>query len=178
MIVDTHADTIQWILRGNHHDGWVHGALDPISGMVALMEEARGVAELTKRGWRPRRTLVYAAWDAEERGWALLRGLKPSERVVDVAMTRGIEVRGRLAGEANPRGVQVEAKPATHGGPLESATASVDADGRFVLRLSPGTWSLGATVKSGGSVCQRQSGGVVNRSGRPSAATTPFTSSS
>ncbi|HJQ37818.1 MAG TPA: M28 family metallopeptidase [Thermoanaerobaculia bacterium] len=58
----------QWILRGNHHDGWVHGALDPISGMVALMEEARGVAELAKSGWRPRRTIVYAAWDAEEPG--------------------------------------------------------------------------------------------------------------
>ena len=58
----------QWIIRGNHHDAWVHGALDPLSGMVALMEEARGVAELTKSGWRPRRTLVYAAWDAEEPG--------------------------------------------------------------------------------------------------------------
>jgi N-acetylated-alpha-linked acidic dipeptidase len=58
----------QWILRGNHHDGWVHGARDPISGMVALMEEARGVAELVKSGWRPRRTIVYAAWDAEEPG--------------------------------------------------------------------------------------------------------------
>jgi len=58
----------QWILRGNHHDGWVHGARDPISGMVALMEEARAVAELTKSGWRPRRTIVYAGWDAEEPG--------------------------------------------------------------------------------------------------------------
>ena len=58
----------EWILRGNHHDGWVHGARDPISGMVALMEEARGVAELAKSGWRPRRTMVYAAWDGEEPG--------------------------------------------------------------------------------------------------------------
>ena len=58
----------QWIMRGNHHDAWVFGAADPISGMVALMEEARAIAELTKTGWRPRRTLVYAGWDAEEPG--------------------------------------------------------------------------------------------------------------
>ncbi|HET8797833.1 MAG TPA: M28 family metallopeptidase [Thermoanaerobaculia bacterium] len=58
----------QWILRGNHHDAWVHGAADPVSGMVALMEEARAIGELAKSGWRPRRTLVFAAWDAEEQG--------------------------------------------------------------------------------------------------------------
>ena len=58
----------QWILRGNHHDAWVHGARDPISGMVSLMEEARAIGELAKSGWRPRRTLVFAAWDAEEQG--------------------------------------------------------------------------------------------------------------
>ncbi|HEY7410438.1 MAG TPA: M28 family peptidase, partial [Vicinamibacteria bacterium] len=58
----------EWILRGNHHDAWVNGAKDPVSGMVALMEEARAVAALRGTGWAPRRTLVYAAWDAEEQG--------------------------------------------------------------------------------------------------------------
>lgn len=58
----------QWVMRGNHHDAWVHGANDPISGMVALMEEARVVGELAKKGNRPKRTLVYCAWDAEEPG--------------------------------------------------------------------------------------------------------------
>jgi N-acetylated-alpha-linked acidic dipeptidase len=58
----------QWILRGNHHDAWVNGASDPISGMVAEMEEARAIGELVKTGWRPKRTIVYAAWDAEEQG--------------------------------------------------------------------------------------------------------------
>jgi N-acetylated-alpha-linked acidic dipeptidase len=58
----------QWVIRGNHHDAWVNGATDPVSGMVALLEEARAVGELTREGWRPRRTLVYAAWDAEEPG--------------------------------------------------------------------------------------------------------------
>ena len=58
----------QWVMRGNHHDAWVHGANDPISGMVALMEEARAVGELAKKGQKPKRTLVYCAWDAEEPG--------------------------------------------------------------------------------------------------------------
>ena len=57
-----------WIMRGNHHDAWVNGAEDPVSGLVALMEEARAVAELRKGGWAPRRTIVYAAWDGEEQG--------------------------------------------------------------------------------------------------------------
>ena len=58
----------QWVMRGNHHDAWVHGANDPISGMVALMEEARVIDELAKKGQKPKRTLVYCAWDAEEEG--------------------------------------------------------------------------------------------------------------
>ena len=58
----------QWVMRGNHHDAWVHGANDPVSGMVALMEEARAVGELAKKGQKPKRTLVYCAWDAEEPG--------------------------------------------------------------------------------------------------------------
>jgi len=58
----------QWILRGNHHDGWVFGAWDPLAGNVALMDEAKAIGALVKGGWRPKRTLVYASWDAEEPG--------------------------------------------------------------------------------------------------------------
>ncbi len=58
----------EWVLRGNHHDGWVNGAEDPISGLVGEMEEMRGISELLKQGWRPKRTLIYAAWDGEEPG--------------------------------------------------------------------------------------------------------------
>ncbi|WGK65597.1 transferrin receptor-like dimerization domain-containing protein [Croceiramulus getboli] len=58
----------QWVMRGNHHDAWVHGANDPISGMVALLEEARAIGTLAKKGKKPKRTLVYCAWDAEEPG--------------------------------------------------------------------------------------------------------------
>jgi N-acetylated-alpha-linked acidic dipeptidase len=57
-----------WIIRGNHHDAWVFGATDPLSGQVALMAEARAIGKLAKEGWRPRRTLVYASWDGEEPG--------------------------------------------------------------------------------------------------------------
>ncbi len=58
----------EWVIRGNHHDAWVNGANDPISGQVAMMEEARAVSELAKTGWRPKRTLVYCAWGGEEPG--------------------------------------------------------------------------------------------------------------
>ena len=58
----------QWILRGNHHDAWVNGANDPLSGMVAVLEEARAAGELYRAGWRPKRTLMFCAWDGEEPG--------------------------------------------------------------------------------------------------------------
>ena len=57
-----------WIVRGNHYDGWVNGADDPISGQSALLEEARAFGELARQGWRPKRTLIYTAWDGEEPG--------------------------------------------------------------------------------------------------------------
>ena len=58
----------EWIVRGNHHDGWVFGAADPLSGNVALLDEAKAIGGLLKQGWRPKRTLVYASWDGEEPG--------------------------------------------------------------------------------------------------------------
>ena len=58
----------QWIVRGNHHDGWVFGAWDPLAGNVALLAEAKAIGTLVKQGWRPQRTLVYASWDGEEPG--------------------------------------------------------------------------------------------------------------
>ncbi len=58
----------QWIIRGNHHDAWVNGAADPLSGQVALLEEARSLSELLKQGWKPKRTIIFCAWDGEEPG--------------------------------------------------------------------------------------------------------------
>ena len=56
----------RWVIRGNHHDGWVFGASDPLSGNVAMLSEAKALGQLWKGGWRPARTIVYASWDAEE----------------------------------------------------------------------------------------------------------------
>jgi N-acetylated-alpha-linked acidic dipeptidase len=62
------SDDNEWVLRGNHHDAWVNGADDPISGQSALLEEARMLGELHLQGWQPRRRIVYCAWDGEEPG--------------------------------------------------------------------------------------------------------------
>lgn len=56
----------EWVIRGNHHDAWVNGAADPISGLAALLEEAKAIGELARNGYKPKRTLVYCAWDGEE----------------------------------------------------------------------------------------------------------------
>src|SRR6202034_4002418 len=56
----------QWVIRGNHHDAWVNGAGDPLSGASAELEEARGLGELLKQGWHPQRTILYCFWGGEE----------------------------------------------------------------------------------------------------------------
>jgi N-acetylated-alpha-linked acidic dipeptidase len=58
----------EWVMRGNHQDAWVNGANDPLSGQAAMMEEARAIGELAQTGWRPKRTIIFAAWDGEEPG--------------------------------------------------------------------------------------------------------------
>jgi N-acetylated-alpha-linked acidic dipeptidase len=78
----------EWVIRGNHHDAWVNGATDPVSGLVALLAEARAVGELAGEGFRPRRTIVYAAWDGEEPGllgsteWTEEHGAELREKAV------------------------------------------------------------------------------------------------
>jgi N-acetylated-alpha-linked acidic dipeptidase len=59
---------VEWVLRGNHHDGWVNGAADPVAGVSPEMEEARALGELLKQGWKPERTIIYCFWDGEEPG--------------------------------------------------------------------------------------------------------------
>jgi N-acetylated-alpha-linked acidic dipeptidase len=58
----------RWVMIGNHRDAWVYGAVDPGSGTAATMETCRALGAAVKSGWKPRRTLVYASWDAEEYG--------------------------------------------------------------------------------------------------------------
>ena len=68
----------EWVIFGNHHDAWVNGADDPISGAVSLMEVARGLGELVKGGWKPKRTIILALWDGEE--WGLLGSTEWAEK--------------------------------------------------------------------------------------------------
>ena len=85
----------EWVVRGNHHDAWVIGARDPISGLVTLMEQARAFGELAKEGWRPKRTLVFCAWDGEEQGllgsveWAEDHAKELREKAVTYINTDG-----------------------------------------------------------------------------------------
>jgi N-acetylated-alpha-linked acidic dipeptidase len=89
----------QWVIRGNHHDGWVFGATDPLAGQVALLAEAKAMGALAKGGWRPKRTIVYTSWDAEE---AMLIGS------TEWAETHGPELRQKaliyINSDTNARG--------------------------------------------------------------------------
>jgi len=58
----------EWVVAGNHRDAWVYGAVDPGSGTAAMLEAVHGVGRLLRQGWRPKRTIVFASWDAEEEG--------------------------------------------------------------------------------------------------------------
>ena len=66
--IEGSASPEEWVIRGNHHDAWVNGAQDPVAALVDELEEARAFGELIKQGWKPRRTIVYCAWDGEEPG--------------------------------------------------------------------------------------------------------------
>ncbi len=56
------------VVSGNHRDAWVYGAVDPNSGTAVMLEAAHGIGALLKEGWRPKRTIVFCSWDAEEEG--------------------------------------------------------------------------------------------------------------
>src|SRR5436309_4676959 len=100
----TNAD--QWIIRGNHHDAWVNGAEDPISGLIAVMEEARAMGELVKAGWKPKRTIIFCAWDAEEPGligsteWAEQHAAELKQHAV-VYINSDVSTRGYFGAEGS-----------------------------------------------------------------------------
>ena len=89
----------EWVIRGNHHDAWVNGAQDPISGQAPLLEEARALGQLLKQGWKPRRTIIYAAWDGEEP--ALLGSTEWVEAHADELATKAVAY---LNTDSNSRG--------------------------------------------------------------------------
>jgi N-acetylated-alpha-linked acidic dipeptidase len=78
----------QWVIRGNHHDGWVFGAEDPLSGNVAMLSEAKALGQLRRQGWQPLRTIVYASWDGEEPG--LLGSTEWTEAHADELRRKGV----------------------------------------------------------------------------------------
>jgi N-acetylated-alpha-linked acidic dipeptidase len=89
----------EWVIRGNHHDAWVNGAEDPISGLVPLLEEARAYGQLLQQGWKPRRTIIYAAWDGEEP--ALLGSTEWAEAHADELAAKAVAY---LNSDTNNRG--------------------------------------------------------------------------
>jgi N-acetylated-alpha-linked acidic dipeptidase len=89
----------EWVVRGNHHDAWVNGADDPLAGLGALLEEARAYGVLLKEGWRPRRTIIFAAWDGEEPG--LLGSTEWAEAHADELRTKAVAY---LNSDTNGRG--------------------------------------------------------------------------
>jgi N-acetylated-alpha-linked acidic dipeptidase len=93
------ADDQHWVVRGNHHDAWVNGAEDPISGQAALLEEARMLGELRRQGWTPKRSIIYCAWDGEEPG--LLGSVEWVETHVEELKKRAIAY---VNSDSNSRG--------------------------------------------------------------------------
>ncbi|HJT71604.1 MAG TPA: transferrin receptor-like dimerization domain-containing protein [Terriglobales bacterium] len=93
------ADDQHWVIRGNHHDAWVNGAEDPISGQAALLEEARMLGELHRQGWTPKRSIIYCAWDGEEPG--LLGSVEWVETHIDELKKRAIAY---INSDTNSRG--------------------------------------------------------------------------
>jgi N-acetylated-alpha-linked acidic dipeptidase len=89
----------EWVVRGNHHDAWVNGAQDPISGLVAELEEARALGELLKAGWKPKRTIIYCAWDGEEPG--LLGSTEWAEQHAEELRQHGVAY---INSDSNSRG--------------------------------------------------------------------------
>jgi N-acetylated-alpha-linked acidic dipeptidase len=96
----------EWVVRGNHRDGWVFGAWDPLSGQVALLAEAKAIGALRRSGWKPRRTLVYASWDGEEPGllgsteWAEAHAAELQRKAV-LYLNSDTNVRGFLTPEGS-----------------------------------------------------------------------------
>ena len=118
----------EWILRGNNHDAWNHGALVAGSGLVAMLEEARAIGSLLRSGWRPKRTMVYLAWDGEELGlmgsteWVEKHATVLRERAVAYLNT-GVTTRGSLvAGGSHALETLVDEVARSVRDPLRDAT--------------------------------------------------------
>ncbi len=146
----------QWVLRGNHHDGWVFGASDPISGHIAMMAEAKAIGELAKTGWKPKRTLVYLSWDGEEP--MLLGSTEWAETHADELKQKGIVY---INTDGNGRGfLGVEGSHSLQNfvsGVAKDVTdpqtgVSVDARARAAAMVQAGATGAGERAKAVGKV--------------------------
>jgi N-acetylated-alpha-linked acidic dipeptidase len=101
VIATLHGSTeeARWVIRGNHHDAWVNGADDPISGLAAMLEEARMMGDLHRQGWTPTRSIIYCAWDGEEPG--LLGSVEWVETHLDELQTHALVY---INSDSNERG--------------------------------------------------------------------------
>lgn len=96
----------RWIVRGNHHDGWVFGAWDPLAGNIAMLGEAKALGALVKSGWKPKRTIVYTSWDGEEPGllgsteWAETHAKQLQQKAV-MYLNSDTNARGFLGAEGS-----------------------------------------------------------------------------
>ena len=141
----------EWVMHGNHHDAWVNGAEDPVSGLVALLEEARALGTLRRGGWKPRRTIILAAWDGEEQGllgsteWVELHADELRRKAVAYINTdsqrAGIPVRGRLPlpGDPRQRGGRRDPGPGEEDLACGSACASRRSPTRRATRTAGGS---------------------------------------
>jgi N-acetylated-alpha-linked acidic dipeptidase len=138
----------QWVLDGNHHDAWVHGASDPLSGAASLMETARTLAEMTRKGWTPARTILLAFWDGEEFGligsteWMEKHAEELDRKLVayinaDSSGKGRFNVGGSHSLEAFAREVARDVKDPTSGKSLlEASTTRPNANGAGEFRVN------------------------------------------
>ena len=120
----------QWVLLGNHRDAWVYGAVDPSSGSASLLELARVLGALAREGHRPRRTLVFASWDAEE--WHLTGSTEWGEHFADALAERAVAY---LNVDSSTSGPDFEASAVASLAPLIESVARdvIDPDTRLSL---------------------------------------------
>ena len=62
-------NNFRYLVLGNHRDAWIYGSVDPNSATACMMEMVRVFGSMMKKGWRPRRTIVFASWGAGEHGY-------------------------------------------------------------------------------------------------------------
>ncbi len=161
----------EWVIRGNHHDAWVNGAEDPVSGTAALLEEARALGTLLKEGWKPQRTIIYCIWDGEEPGllgsteWAEAHDAELRQKAA-VYINSDSNGRGSAGGRLAHAGAVSERGGARHSGPgsqrfgVAAAAGAPDVTGRRRARRGDDAAGPGGSGTAGGFADRRAGLGV------------------